>query len=319
MNYKQKANEFRELLDSFKRVSIVSHIYPDGDTIGSALALYNSLKLEGKQVEVCCVSSDLPLNLNFLNGFDKYKNRIDYNDSLIITVDCGDISRVKFNLDGREIVNIDHHKSNTNFGKLNVVEIEVSTTAVLYKLLREGFAIDKNVATALYAGLLTDSQRYSTSLVTKETFKIASELLEYGLDPSYIATMLFKRKPLSHTRLIAKAINSLQLYFNASVAIMVLDKDSFIETGATQSDVTGIIDYAISLITVEIAILISDFENSIKVSIRSKNEDISKIASAFGGGGHKNAAGFEVKNSKISKIKDDLINYIKENYEKSKS
>ena len=319
MNYKQKALEFRELLNSYKRVTIISHIYPDGDTISSALALLNSLKLEAKQIELCCASKDLPFNLNFLNGFEKYKTKIDYDDSLIITLDCGDLTRVGFNLDGREIVNIDHHKSNTNFGKLNIVEIEVSTTAVLYKLLKEGFTINRDVATALYAGLLSDSQSFTTTLVSKDTFKIASELLEYGLEPSYIATMLFKRKSLAHIRLIAKSIDSMQLFLDGSVAIMCLDKEVFKATGAKDSDIIGIIDNAISLVTVEIAILISEFENSIKVSLRSKNEDISKIAAAFGGGGHKNAAGFEVKNSKISKIKDDLINYIKENYEKKQS
>jgi len=311
MDYKQKSLEFRELLGAFRRVSIVSHVYPDGDTIGSALALYGALRLEGKQVELACVSQDLPFNLDFLSGFNKFKSKIDYSDSLVVTLDCADISRARFDLSGRVVVNIDHHKSNTNFGVLNIVEVEVSTTVVLYKLLREGFAIDKSVASALYAGLLTDSQRFSTNLVTKETFKIASELLEYGLEPSEIATKLFKRKSLAHTRLIAKAIDSMQLYFDGSVAIMSLDKEAFKATGAKGSDITGIIDSAISLVTVEIAILISDFENSIKVSMRSKNEDISKIATAFGGGGHKNAAGFEVKNSKISKIKEELIEFIK--------
>jgi len=164
MDYKQKSLEFRELLGAFRRVSIVSHVYPDGDTIGSALALYGALRLEGKQVELACVSRDLPFNLDFLSGFSKFKSKIDYGDSLVVTLDCADISRARFDLSAREVVNIDHHKSNTNFGVLNIVEVEVSTTVVLYKLLREGFAIDKSVASALYAGLLTDSQRFSTNL-----------------------------------------------------------------------------------------------------------------------------------------------------------
>jgi len=313
MDYKNLANEFKKLLDTHRKVTIVSHIRPDGDTVGSSLALFNSLKLMGYQVELVCMDSDLPLKLNFLDGFKRYKQKIDYNDSLIVTLDCGDISRAGFNLQGRTIVNIDHHKSNTNFGVLNIVEIEVSTTAVLYKLLKEGFAIDKSVAQPLYAGLLTDSINFTTSLVTSETFKLASELLEYGLDASYISEMINKRDSLAHTRLIARAIDSLELFNDAKVAVMLLENRDLKATGAKGSDLNGIIDFAIALVTVEVAVLIVEFDNIFKVSIRSKNVDISAIATKFGGGGHKNAGGFEVKSGKIKEIKNRILEQIKDN------
>ena len=307
MNYNKLANKFRELLDSHRRVTIISHIRPDGDTIGSAVALYNSLKLEGKSVELVCQDSDLPFKFNFLKGFERYKQKIDFNDSLVVTLDCADVKRAGFNLDGRDIVNIDHHKSNTHFGILNIVEVEVSTTAVLFKLLKEGFTIDKDVANALYSGLLTDSINFTTSLVDKNTFTMASELIEYGVNPSFIAQMVTKRDSLAHTRLIARAIDSLELFIDGRVSFMVIEDEDMKATGAKISDIDGIIDFGINLVTVEVAILLSKIDGIIKGSLRSKNEDISQIAIDMGGGGHKNAAGFEARNGKIEDIKQELL------------
>ncbi len=307
MNYKELAKKFRELLESHKKVTVVSHIRPDGDTIGSSIALFNSLKLMGYQVELVCQDSDLPFKFNFLKGFDRYKSKIDYSDSLVVTLDCADIKRAGFDLSSRDIVNIDHHKSNTYFGLLNIVEVEVSTTAVLFKVLKEGFAIDIDVANALYSGLLTDSISFTTSLVDKSTFSMASELIEYGVSPSFIAQMVTKRNSLAHTRLIAKAIDSLKLFNDGKVALMVIDKEDIEATGAKISDIDGIIDFGINLVTVEVAILLSDINGVIKGSLRSKNADVSKIAIDMGGGGHKNAAGFEARNGKIESIKEQIL------------
>lgn len=312
MDYKKLVSEFLELIERHRKVTIISHIRPDGDTIGSATALFNSLKIMGYQAELVCMDSDLPLKLNFLDSFKRYKKKIDYNDSLVVTLDCADILRAGFELKDRTIVNIDHHKSNTNFGTLNIVEVEVSTTLVLYKLLKEGFAIDKSVAQSLYSGLLTDSINFTTTLVNSQTFELASELLEYGLDASYISQMINRRDSLARTRLIARAIDSLELYADAKVAVMTLNNSDLKATGAKVSDLNGVIDFAISLVTVEVAVSIVELNNILKVSIRSKNVDISYISTRFGGGGHKNAAGFEAKSAKIDEIKSKILEYIKD-------
>ncbi len=318
LNYKELADKFRELLEKYRKVTIVSHIRPDGDTIGSSIALFNSLKHMGYQAELVCQDSDLPLKLNFLDGFKRYKSKIDYSDSLVVTLDCADVSRAGFDLKRRTIVNIDHHTSNTNFGVLNIVAVEVSTTAVLYRLLKEGFAIEKNVAEALYAGLLTDSINFTTSLVNSQTFTLASELLEYGLDAGYISQMINKRNSLAHTRLIASAIESLELFSDAQIAVMTLLQKDLKATGAKGSDIDGIVDYAVALVTVEVAILIVEFDSFLKVSLRSKNVDILCVATAFDGGGHKNAGGFEVKSGKIDMLKKRIIEKIKEELKNEK-
>ncbi len=312
MDYKRASTQFRELLNSYPRFTILMHKRADGDTIGSALALYEVLKGMGKSVEVISFDGNLSNRFAFLKSFNKIKKRIDFDNSLIVTLDCADINRTGFDLTNKDIVNIDHHKSNTNFGILNIVSIDVSTTVVLYKLLKEGFNISKDVAEALYCGLLTDSINFTTSLVSKDTFLVAKELLEYGLDINYISNYINKHQSLAHIRAKAKAINNLELLLDARLAITTLDTQDIKETGVKIVDIDGIIDEFIALATVDIAILLTSFYGIIKASMRSKNEDVSIIAQHFGGGGHKNASGFEVKNVKIENIKLDIIEYIKD-------
>ncbi len=310
MDYLELSAKFRELLNNFSRVTIISHKRPDGDTIGSALALYNSLKLDGIKCELVCIDKP-PIKYSFLKGFDRFSRKINYDDSLIITVDSAEIKRVDFNLDNRVIVNIDHHKSNTNYGKLNIVEVEASTTVVLFKLLKNGFKIDKDVAEALYCGLVSDSINFTTNLITKETFLVASKLLDYGVDLVKVSNWVNKHNSLAHIRLKAKAIDSLRLYEDGKVAIIFLQRDDFKACGGSYEDVDGIVDEAISLATVEIAIIIIEFLDFLKISLRSKNVDVSKVASIFGGGGHKSAAGFEVKNGKIEFVRDEILKELK--------
>ncbi len=319
MDYKELADRFRELLESHRKVTVVSHIRPDGDTVGSSIALFNSLKLMGYQAELVCQDSDLPLKLNFLDGFKRYKSKIDYSDSLVVTLDCGESKRAGFSLHGRVVVNIDHHISNSQFGVLNIVEVEVATAAVLFKLLKEGFAMNKDVAEALYSALLSDSLNFTSTLVNRNTFDIASELLGYGLDPSYIAQMVNRRESLAHTRLIARAIDSLELLVDATVAVMVITKEDRLATGAKVSDIDGIVNFALNLVTVEIALLIVELDDRLKVSLRSKGKNVARVARSFGGGGHENAAGFEAKNVTIEELKIKIIEKIKEEVEYEKS
>ncbi len=311
INYNHNAKEFKNLLDRYKKVTIISHKRPDGDTISSALALYNSLKCQNIKSELVCIDS-IPIKYNFLNGFNRFKKNISYSDSLIVTLDCAEKKRCGFEFeDNRKVINIDHHSSNNLFGDLNIVEVEVSTTAVLYKLLKEGFCINKDVATALYTGLISDSQNFTTTLTNKNSFKIASELLDYGVNLQLVTNRVNRFNSLSHIRILGRAINSLELYNNAKVAIMEITQNDIKATDANFSDIDGIIDIAISLATVDVAILIIEYEKFIKVSLRSKTKNVSTLASKFGGGGHKNASGFEINTTKIVEIKNKLINELR--------
>ncbi len=118
---KEEKKRLLELLNSHKSVTIISHIHPDGDAIGSSLGIYNILKSASYRVEIVNYTKKLPRDFNFLSGFDKIKSKIEFKDSLIITCDSGSIDRLGFNLKDRKVINIDHHKSNREYGSLNIV------------------------------------------------------------------------------------------------------------------------------------------------------------------------------------------------------
>lgn len=312
MDYESVAEEFFDIVSKSERFTLVSHKSPDGDTICSAIALYHLLKESGKKVELCCIDSDLPMQYHFLEGFERFKKKIDYSDSIVITLDCADMRRAGFDLSGREIINIDHHKSNKHFGTHNFAAVDVATAVVLYKLIREKFMVSRKVATAIYAGLLSDSQNFTTTLVDASTFQVALELIGVGVEPADVAKYVNRYKSLAHTRLIARTIESLELCCSGKVALMNLRREALEANGAHISDIDGLVDFGLSLATVELAVLIVEFPQSIKVSLRSKKRDVSEIAIAFGGGGHKNAAGFEVKSATIETVSQSVTEKIKE-------
>lgn len=315
MDYDKVALALKELLGQYERISLISHKRADGDTLGSAIALYNILKNRGKKVELCCIDKNLPPQYSFLNGFERFKQRIDYGESLIVTLDCADVSRVGFDIAQRVVVNIDHHKSNTRFGDLNIVDVDVATAAVLYRVIKRDFAICKEAAIAFYTALLSDSQNFTTTLTDARSFCMAQELIELGINPAQVAARVNKHKSLASLRLLSKAIDSLELHRDAKVAFMFLDKETLKAAGGSYSDVEGIVEYALSLATVEIAAIFVELGDIVKVSLRSKEFDISTIALFFGGGGHKNAAGFEVKDAKIREISSATLEKIKEKME----
>ena len=298
----------KELLSKYEKVTIVTHLNPDADTIGTALGIYGILKNSGKRVEVVNNYTNLPINLDFLPNFVKIKSQIDFDDSLIIACDTGSIDRLGFDLNSREIINIDHHKSNTMYGTVNVVDsLAVSASEVAYKLFRNDFTMTKEIATCFYTALVSDTQYFTTSSVKNDTFSIASELMACGVDISEVVFNLKQRRSLASLRILGSTLDTLELYKDAKVAFMYVSQEKLLEAGATILDVVGIVDYGISLVTAKLSILLVEQENKIRVSMRSKHVDISALAISFGGGGHKHAVGFEIDNIN----KETLIEMIK--------
>jgi phosphoesterase RecJ-like protein len=299
----------KNLLSQYEKVTILTHLNPDADTIGTALGIYGILKNSGKRVEVVNYDINLPINLDFLPYFVKIKNQIDFDDSLIIACDTGSIDRLGFDLDSREIINIDHHKSNTLYGTVNIVDsTAVSASTVAYMLFRDEFPISKGIATCFYTALLSDTQYFTTSNVTYDTFNIASDLMSCGVDISEVVFNLKQRRSLASLRILSSTLDTLDLYADAKVVFMYVAKDKLKEAGATIQDVVGIVDYGVSLVTTELSIVLVELADVVRVSMRSKHVDILGLAITFGGGGHKHAAGFEVSDI----TKEDLIGMIKQ-------
>lgn len=312
--FSEKGFSVKKVIDSYERVTVLSHINPDGDTIGTALGLYNLLKAEGKQVEVVNADKSLPLQLDFLPNFSKIKDKIDFEDSLIIACDASSIERFGFDIESRDILNVDHHKSNRGFGLYNVVEPNaVSASQVAFNLFDREYNLGVDVATCFYTALVSDSQYFTTNNVNKEVFDVASDMIAYGIDISKVAYNLNQRRSLSSLRIVASTLGTLSLYLDGRVSVMVVDKESMKASGATYNDTLGIVNYGISLVTVKISILLMELDGVVRVSMRSdKQIDISTLAIELGGGGHKNASGFESKSKGKEDILDILITKIKE-------
>ncbi len=300
--------EFKNLIESYRTITVLTHINPDPDTIGTALGIYNILKENHKKVEIVSFSVDLPINIDFLPNFSRIKHKMSYDNSLIIACDAGSIDRLGFKLENRVIVNIDHHKTNTHYGYLNIVDSSlVSASLVAYNFLSENFIITKNTATCFYTALLSDSKNFSTDRVDKNIFSIVLKLLDIGVEHNIVINNLNSRNSLASIRLEAKALDKLKLHQNATIASIKIDNSMIIETGAKMTDTVKIIDIISSLATVKIAIVIIENNSDIKVSFRSKSIDLSTFAESFGGGGHPFACGFNIKNSNLEEVLDRIL------------
>ncbi len=307
----KERDEFMNLLSDYRYITVLSHINPDADAIGSSLGVYWILKEAGYRVEVANATEHLPRNLDFLDGFLKIKPKIDYDDSLIISCDCGSLDRLGFELKGRKIVNIDHHPSNTLFGDLNLVRQEaVSSSELAYRFFEPLFKIPKASLEAFYVALLSDTRCFTTSNVNEDSFLMAKELIERGVDAGGVANKMFQRRSLASLRILARALNSLRLYRDGRVAVINLSRRMIEESGARYDDIDGIVDYASSLVTVEVAVMIVERLKTHKVSLRSKGVDVSKIAQLFGGGGHRVAAGFETDRFSSEELLEALLDHI---------
>jgi phosphoesterase RecJ-like protein len=299
------------MIDRHRTITVLSHINPDADAIGTSLGVYALLKAYGKQVEIVNYSTDLPKHLDFLPGFSRIKHRIDYAESLIIACDCGSIDRLGFDLEGREIINVDHHQSNQNYGTLNLVDpLLAASSHVAYRIMEDHFPITREAATCFYTALLSDTRFFTTTNVDKEVFDFAAQLVAHGADHKSITFNMTQRRSLASLRALGQILNTLELHCNATVASMKADCDMIMATGAKLSDMDGVVDYARSLATVELGIFLIEEEQQIKVSLRSKNWDITPLAEYFGGGGHRNACGFIAHSLNIEEVLDKILKKI---------
>ncbi|HHB95148.1 MAG TPA: bifunctional oligoribonuclease/PAP phosphatase NrnA [Campylobacterales bacterium] len=304
----------KNLIDRYRRVTILSHLRPDGDTIGTALGIYAILKKYKKSVEVVNADRDIPIYLDFLPNFSKIKSKIDFDDSLVICCDGGSTELFGFDLNGRDILNIDHHRSNTNYGIVNIVKANcVSASQVAFEVFGEEFELDKDSATCFYTSLVSDTQYFRTNNMTKEVFDVSSAMIAYDIDISEVAYNLNQRKSLSSLRILGTTLDSLELHCGGKISTMIITKMNIKKSGAKYGDLMGIVDHGISLATVNISIVFIELDSLVRVSLRSKKDiNISTLARYYGGGGHTNASGFEMKIDNIEIFLKDLIKKIEE-------
>ncbi|MCK9217091.1 MAG: bifunctional oligoribonuclease/PAP phosphatase NrnA [Firmicutes bacterium] len=306
-------SEIIKLIKESDNIIILSHTAPDGDSLGSSLALYNSITSIGKEAEIV-IDDEVPVIYRFLKSADKIScvDTIDKFD-LVIVLDSSEIARIgkssKY-LTGKNIINIDHHISNTNFGTLNMVRPNAAATAeIVYQIIKKmNIKIDKEIAQCLYVGIVTDTGKFQYNNTTFETHQIASELLKYGVDSAEIFRLIYQNITKAKIKLIGHAINYMEFYCDEKISVIVLTKEQFYKSGAKDEDTEGIIDFARDINTVELALLFRESKDgNIKISFRSKdNINVNLFAGEFGGGGHKSAAGATVSGD-ILTVKKNVI------------
>jgi phosphoesterase RecJ-like protein len=307
-----------------QRFLIISHLGPEGDAIGSLLGLSLALRDAGKDA-VAFLEDPLPPIFNFLPGagtiVHDLKSEAPFDAT--IAVDCGQKERLGklFNelaSAGRAglLMNVDHHATNDSFGDLNVIEPGASAAGeMVYDLIKAaGMKISRDAAVNLYVAIHTDTGSFRYSSSTPGAFKKAGELVELGADPWDVATRVYENQPVERYRLLAMALSTLKIIGNGDdrVATMDVTLDMFKKVGGGRELSDGFVNFARAISGVEVGLLYRESApGEYKVSMRSKGKvDVAELAAGFGGGGHRNAAGFNAKGSldEIKKKVEAAIN-----------
>ena len=277
-------------------IVIASHPTPDGDAIGSSLALALALHRAGKKPIV--VLDEYSSRFDFIEGREFiYKGKIeDLTCDVFIAVDCGDKIRVG---EAEELfnrtpitVNIDHHINNSNFARLNYVDTNASSTCeVIFTIINMHIPITKEIAEALYMGIVTDTGGFRHSATSAETMEIAALLMRTGIDFSEIQRRaIYQHSPIE-AQVFALALQKMQFVEGYPIAYTVLTQKEMKAIHATYSDLDGIAEYMLNTEDIEVSAFFTErLEGRVKVSFRSGNLDVRLIAEHFGGGGHKFAA-----------------------------
>ncbi len=293
-------------IEKAKTIFIAGHARPDGDTVGSSLALKHALKKLGKKVDVYS-KEIIPDYLKFLPGSKSIRISsvpASKKYDLAIILECSDLERMG-NIfkagQAQKIINIDHHLISNPFGDINYIEpLSSSTCYQVYLMLKNlGVDISKDIATCLYTGTLTDTGKFQQKNTTPEAYSMASELLKKGINLVKINDFVYGNRATGAFKLLGAALTSLEISGNGKVAFMTLTMNDFKKNKATQWDTEGIINYPLSIKGVGISVLFREIKGGFtKVSMRSKgNFDLTKLAKRFNGGGHKHAAGFTLNKS----------------------
>lgn len=301
-----------------KNVVLLSHVGPDGDTLGSMLALKEMLAQlnVNEKVDIIIVGS-IPDIYKFLPGINSVKNpdnkTLYQSYDLAVTVDCASLERLGDSLNlfknAKYTVNIDHHISNNKFADINWIEPYASSSGqVLYKLISPlGAELTKNIAVNLYTAILTDTGGFKFDNVKPETLEICADLIRAGVNPEIVYKECYESKPLAMVRLHARAIDQAILTEHNKIAYTSISRKMLETIGATDDFVDGISESLRQINTVEVSIVFKETtKGDTKISFRSNRTDICRVAEFFGGGGHKLAAGCTIQKNLADSINEVL-------------
>jgi phosphoesterase RecJ-like protein len=293
-----------------QRFLLTTHENPDGDALGSLLAMHWILHQLGKDPLMYMSPDEFPLPWEYRGWtFEGIVGTppADVEQRTIVFLDCGNIDRMPVDFlqrEGLHILNIDHHHDNTRFGTVNLVDPDASCTAeIVWRLAKElGAEITPPIADALYTALVTDTGRFMYENTTPEAHRMAAELIQSGVEPHRVYRRLYEDLPFSRLRVLQRALASVERYDEGAITIAHLTKRDYEETGALEPDSEGVVDHMRAVEGTAVAVLVrellaDDRVGMRKVSLRATDGrvDVSRIARDFGGGGHPQAAGFTTR------------------------
>lgn len=302
-----------------KRFLVVSHVNPEGDAVGSLLGLALALRGIGKDV-VAFLEDEVPDVCRFLPGSDTIVHSLDGVEPVDCTfaVDCGQIERlgedfVRFNGRGR-LVNLDHHKTNDEFGDINIVLPGASAAGeIVYDLLKAArIPINADVATNLYVAIHTDTGSFRYASATPEAFRKAGELVSFGADPWDVSRNVYESYPAKRFEALSMVLSTLETVSEGRIAVLKVTLDMLKKVGGGKDIVDGFVNYARAIKGVEVGVLFRECgPDEYKVSLRSKgNIDVSGVAKSFGGGGHPHASGFNIS-GEFGEVKQKVLDALR--------
>lgn len=308
-----------ENIENNQNFLITAHVRLDGDALGSELGLYHLISNMGKTA-VIYNQDPTPGNYRFLPGVDKVIHTLEAPERFdaVFVLDCSDLERVgneALRIGAmKQIINIDHHISNDGFCTIKLIDSHASSTGELIcRLIRQmGADLTKEMATNLYTAILTDTGGFRYGNTTKDALIMAGLMIEGGADPQWISQNVYENNPQSKIRLLSKVLQTLTFSENGTVGSLVVFQRDLNETGALPEHTDGFVDLPRTVEGTKISILYSEMsENLFKVSLRSKNHvDIERVARAFGGGGHINAAACRMEGN-IETVKRRMLDEIR--------
>ena len=286
-----------------KRMALIAHVSPDGDSVGATLALRLAFLSLGKAVDVVC-DGVIPRNLSFLEGVDAFltPEQVEGSYDTAMAVDVGDrplLGKSASVFDGAQVrLVIDHHATNPAYGDVNfIVPGEAACCVLAYEaIVALGVPLTAAMGTCLMTGLSTDCGHFQYPNTTPAALYCAAKLLEAGVDISYITRKMYRTQPMERVRLTRVAYGHMHFELENQVGVIELSREDFLQNGCTYSQADGLVNCALEVEGVRMAVLASEREEGIKLSLRAVEPDtVNDIAQRFGGGGHAQAAGCTIQ------------------------
>jgi phosphoesterase RecJ-like protein len=311
-------NKIIDIINNSRTFLITSHVRLDGDAVGSEMAMYQLLTHMGKDA-VVYNQDETPGNYRFLPGTERIVHVLPdlKKYEVVCVLDCSELERVGAESShigkASRMINIDHHFSNSKFGEIAYVDHEASSTGELLYRLAKAMNVDvtQEMATSLFAAILTDTGGFRYRNTKKETLVASGRLVEKGADPQWISENIYESNPPSKIRLLTRALDTLAFDWARRVSYMVVFRKALEDSGALMEHTEGFVDIPRSIQGIEVSILFTELSDcSFKLSLRSKGKvNVERVARAFGGGGHINAAACHMEGD-LTTVRDRVISVI---------